>query len=262
MGKKKKPFIDKKSAHSFKVVHRSQRDPLQADEESSKHVLVPADPVHEAKASVDTSDKRKAEQRKFGVFFDDDYDYLQHLKERGDSSHHVLPDELNESDADQFKLPQDVFASKYEEDVGLLNRAAPLSGPQLDLDPDIVAALDSTDCSVNPEDLLEDDFVAMANKDDLSECNDEKEERNRRLASFLRYESANDVVVSDDEDEVDDQSEIDDEFTLKEDVGHSLNLSGDDMKSRFTEYSLTSSVMKRNEGMPCSCQRTRLIIIW
>jgi hypothetical protein len=70
------------------------------------------------------------------------------------------------------------------------------------------------------------------------------------------------VVVSDDEDEVDDQSEIDDEFTLKEDVGHSLNLSGDDMKSRFTEYSLTSSVMKRNEGMPCSCQRTRLIIIW
>jgi hypothetical protein len=29
------------------------------------------------------------------------------------------------------------------------------------LDPDIVAALDSTDCSVNPEDLLEDDFVAM-----------------------------------------------------------------------------------------------------
>jgi protein LTV1 len=54
--------------------------------------------VHEAKASVDTSDKRKAEQRKFGVFFDDDYDYLQHLKERGDSSHHVLPDELNESD--------------------------------------------------------------------------------------------------------------------------------------------------------------------
>lgn len=26
-------------------------------------------------------EKRKEEQRKFGVFFDDDYDYLQHLRE-------------------------------------------------------------------------------------------------------------------------------------------------------------------------------------
>ena len=42
-GKKKKQFIDKKSAHSFQLVHRSQKDPLQADEESSKHVLLPVD---------------------------------------------------------------------------------------------------------------------------------------------------------------------------------------------------------------------------
>lgn len=26
-------------------------------------------------------EERRAEQRKYGVFFDDDYDYLQHLKE-------------------------------------------------------------------------------------------------------------------------------------------------------------------------------------
>jgi hypothetical protein len=38
---KKKRFIDKKNAVSFRLVHRSQRDPLQADEESSKHVLLP-----------------------------------------------------------------------------------------------------------------------------------------------------------------------------------------------------------------------------
>lgn len=42
-GKKKKQFIDKKSAHSFHLVHRSQKDPLQADDESSKHVLLPVD---------------------------------------------------------------------------------------------------------------------------------------------------------------------------------------------------------------------------
>ena len=48
-GKRKKPFIDKKSAHSFQLVHRSQKDPLQADEESSKHVLLPLDSENQVK---------------------------------------------------------------------------------------------------------------------------------------------------------------------------------------------------------------------
>lgn len=32
------------------------------------------------------ADKRREEQRNFGVFFDDDYDYLQHLKEASSTS--------------------------------------------------------------------------------------------------------------------------------------------------------------------------------
>lgn len=39
--RKKKQFIDKKNAITFHLVHRSQKDPLQASEEASKHVLVP-----------------------------------------------------------------------------------------------------------------------------------------------------------------------------------------------------------------------------
>jgi len=35
----KKPFIDKKTARHYEVVHRSQRDPLLADENASKFVL-------------------------------------------------------------------------------------------------------------------------------------------------------------------------------------------------------------------------------
>ncbi|MED6282437.1 Protein ltv1 [Characodon lateralis] len=71
--RKKKSFIEKKKAVTFHLVHRSQRDPLAADEKAPQHVLLPA-------AKVDT-EKRREEQRQFGVFFDDDYDYLQHLKE-------------------------------------------------------------------------------------------------------------------------------------------------------------------------------------
>nr|KAF6506197.1 hypothetical protein HJG63_008000 [Rousettus aegyptiacus] len=71
--RKKKPFIEKKKAVSFHLVHRSQRDPLAADETAPQRVLLPTQKVND--------EERRAEQRKYGVFFDDDYDYLQHLKE-------------------------------------------------------------------------------------------------------------------------------------------------------------------------------------
>jgi len=71
MPKNKKQFIDKKSAVTFSLVHRSQHDPLQADEEASKGVLV----------SHMKKDERKEKEQKFGVYFDDDYNYLQHLRD-------------------------------------------------------------------------------------------------------------------------------------------------------------------------------------
>lgn len=58
---------------SFHLVHRSQRDPLAADETAPQRVLLPTQKIND--------EERRAEQRKYGVFFDDDYDYLQHLKE-------------------------------------------------------------------------------------------------------------------------------------------------------------------------------------
>ena len=38
---RKKKFIDKKNAVTFHLVHRSQRDPLQADDDAPQHVLMP-----------------------------------------------------------------------------------------------------------------------------------------------------------------------------------------------------------------------------
>ncbi|RVE76600.1 hypothetical protein OJAV_G00010050 [Oryzias javanicus] len=60
-------------------------------------------------------------------------------------------------------LPSSVFASEFEEEVGLLNKAAPISGPRLDMDPDIVAALDDDFDYENPSNILEDDFITKAN---------------------------------------------------------------------------------------------------
>lgn len=133
-------------------------------------MLVPIGDTQSAKFEKKKDDsKRKEEQRKYGIYFDDDYDYLQHLKdvntltaewERVDST----TSKINEShNAPKINLPSSVFASNVEEKVGLLNKAAPISGLQLDLDPDIVAAMDDDFDYDNPENQLEDNFMELAN---------------------------------------------------------------------------------------------------
>lgn len=179
---KTKKFIDKKNSVTFHLVHRSQKDPLIADETAPQRVLVPAGDTQAAKLekkNVDR-DKRKTEEQKYGIYFDDDYDYLQHLKdvdslttewERVDNA----PSKANEKkDEPKINLPSSVFESNVEEKVGLLNKAAPVSGLRLDLDPDIVAALDDDFDYDDPENQLEDNFLEIANAD--NEENDDSSE--------------------------------------------------------------------------------------
>lgn len=251
--RKKKSFIEKKKAVTFHLVHRSQRDPLAADEKAPQHVLLPA-------AKVD-AEKRREEQRKFGVFFDDDYDYLQHLKEPSGTSELVAAgpsyydrgssdfrDEGEENKVETVSkdipeatihLPSSVFASEFEEDVGLLNKAAPVSGPRLDMDPDIVAALDEDFDYDDPENMLEDDFIVKAN------CAD------GALDAEGGYDDDDDEWEdTDEEDDFDSEGGFSDDEHMEGGAhdGEFLFMN-EETKSRFTEYSLTSSVMRRNEQL-------------
>ncbi|XP_061685581.1 protein LTV1 homolog [Syngnathoides biaculeatus] len=245
--RKKKSFIDKKKAVSFHLVHRSQRDPLAADEKAPQHVLLPA-----VKADIE---KRREEQRNFGIFFDDDYDYLQHLKEASGQTEllaagpsarfHLRRDGNDEENAEEedaekeqvgheasIKLPSSVFASEFEEDVGLLNKAAPISGPRLDMDPDIVAALDEDFDYDDPDNALEDDFIAIAN-------------------SAKRAQPGNDDDDSWEDTDDDEDSEFDSDgaFSAEEGGAREFLFADEETRTRFTEYSMTSSVMRRNEQL-------------
>ncbi|XP_049577268.1 protein LTV1 homolog isoform X1 [Syngnathus scovelli] len=244
--RKKKSFIEKKKAVTFHLVHRSQRDPLAADEKAPQHVLLPA-----AKADVE---KRRAEQRDFGIFFDDDYNYLQHLKESSGQTEllaaepsprfHLRSDDGDgvENDADEkeqvvpavsIQLPSSVFASDFEEDVGLLNKAAPISGPRLDMDPDIVAALDEDFDFDDPDNMLDDDFIAKANIPNCAQ------------------------LGGDDDGDDDSWEDTDDDgsfgsggaFSDEEGGARELLFEDEETRTRFTEYSMTSSVMRRNEQL-------------
>lgn len=185
---KTKRFIDKKNSVTFHLVHRSQKDPLVADETAPQRVLVPAADAQVAKTekkSLD-SEKRKEEQQKYGIYFDDDYDYLQHLKDVNTLSvEWERVENTNDSKRDKsipkINLPSSVFASNVEEKVGMLNKAAPISGPQLDLDPDIIAAMDDDFNFDDPENQLEDNFMEMANAE-----NSDSEGSDKEYGNFIK----------------------------------------------------------------------------
>ncbi|XP_023223889.1 protein LTV1 homolog [Centruroides sculpturatus] len=237
MPTKKKKFIDKKKAVTFHLVHRSQKDPLQADETAPKHVLLQSS----SKETKTDYQKRKEQERKFGVYFDDDYDYLQHLKdvdlvpdwepvlERVRISNDEYQMEVKES---RLKLPSSVFQSTVEEKVGLLNKVVSIKGPRPDWDPDIVAALDDDFNFDDPENELDDDFITIANNVDSDEELTEGREGDDEMENF-------DDIPSDEA-----------EFQENDDFFDRHNsFIEEETRSRFTNYSLTSSNLPRSEQL-------------
>ncbi|KAI9486662.1 MAG: Low temperature viability protein-domain-containing protein [Benjaminiella poitrasii] len=103
----KKPFIDRKSAKHYHVVHRSQKDPLINDTEASDRVLQEVVPSNQLKHKTqeeidrvkakpkkltqDEIDQKIGQAAQYGIFFDDgEYDYMQHLKTIGGSTDAVF----------------------------------------------------------------------------------------------------------------------------------------------------------------------------
>jgi len=212
MGKKKRKF----TGVSFQLVHRSQRDPLVTDENAPQHVLEEIKPK---------TKPNREEQIKYGIYFDDDYDYLQHLKDPSQKLELVeVPKEIKQKKPEKgLNLPSSVFPSEVEEYDGVMNRA-PKSGLRLDLDPDVIAALDDDFDFDDPENMLEDDFILKANATpDGSDCEYEGDEEDLG-SDFGSYEMGS-------------QGGMEYDFPKEE------------TKSRFTNYSMTSSVIRRNDQL-------------
>eukprot|EP00040_Diaphanoeca_grandis_P001507 m.18701 g.18701 ORF g.18701 m.18701 type:complete len:500 (-) comp12169_c0_seq1:116-1615(-) len=276
MPKKKKQFIDKNDprTHSFSLVHRSQRDPLAADPDAPQVVLAPvavgdnvlpkiplvrSTPGASISKEVDYTEK--ANLADAGILFDDNYDYSQHLKERrpeDDTNVYaadpkalakVLEDkglppstgsDLGYEHGDALVLPSDMLASAHEEDIGILNLAAPHTGPRLDWDPEVIAALDDDFDFEDADNELQDDFMSMALND--TGVGQEGQGEDQEFDSDGTW-------VSDDEDD-----EFRDNLGVLENVDRigRNTFNNEDTKtekSRFTEYSMTSSILTRSEAM-------------
>lgn len=247
---KSKKFIDKKNSVTFQLVHRSQRDPLIADDDAPLRILRPLTDPQAGKHLKKDADKRKEELEKYGIHFDDDYDYMQHLRssekqstewERIENSNCSQKKEIDKT---KFNLPAKIFESAEEEKIGLLNRAIP-KGLQLDLDPDIVATFEDDYNHDNPEDSdcdFEEDFIALAGgvlkEGEIPEEDDE-------------YDEDEDEDDDDDDDDSCGHMEISDEEgdELGSLHGGQFTFRDEETRSRFTEYSMSSSVMRRNNQL-------------
>lgn len=142
-------------------MHRSQQDPLITDENAPKHVLleVSKNENPSSKAQLDP-EGRKKEQQTYGVYFDDDYDYLQHLRKVDDTETFYWAESNTSKTTDvknkqKITLPSSVFASHFEEEEGLLRRVDDRKSLRPDWDPDVIEALDDNFEHNNPENQLE-----------------------------------------------------------------------------------------------------------
>lgn len=275
---RKKPFIAPGEGVKFYLVNRSQKDPMYLDESLGDNVLVPADdnvnddlinqinglhlkPKLSQTEKEALKEKRIKEQQKFGVYYEDDYNYLQHLKEPKDLIDEEAEKEetmirvnnvlIKDEDAEEelakskqkLRLPASVFASRFEEDVGYFNQAAPNSDPKIGWDPEILEMLDE-DAEVDfedPDNFLEDDFFVKANSAETV-----KDKARNLKNKSLNVDDEGDEEYGSGEEFDSDEAENDDFF---DDYSESQSVRDFETKSRFSEYSMTSSVLKRSDNL-------------
>merc|ERR1712062_667395 len=196
--------------------------------------------------SKEEEKKRKEQEREFGVFYEDDYDYLQHLKSRkeveydfDDMDKFVMESGSKPVKESNLKLPDVVFASKEEEEIGLLNKAAPHKGPLLDWDPDIVETLD--------DDFKHETVFTLKDLEGLDENEEDNEDTEGDLDMILADAQDSDdhsFVDSDDYSDYDSDEALDEVGSLE---GGFSNFSDEETKSKFTNYSMSSSIIRPND---------------
>ncbi|KAK9762883.1 Protein ltv1 [Basidiobolus ranarum] len=263
----KKQFIDRKNARHFEVVHRSQRDPLAGDGETSTRVLREVVDLNVAKKenreerrlvtqeiteTEEERERRVGQAALYGVYFDDTkYDYTQHLRTIGENPDAVfvaapnkqekvkhsgiqfLDDDVQSISSRRerkvtFDLPQDVLPSEYELSTGLMNQSALPDGLQ-GLQPDMDPELRAVLEALDDEDCVEDGSI----DEDFIKALDEEGD----------YVEEYDDYYSDEEEDSTGWANV------RRYKKESYDSDEEDTRTIGTSFSMSSSVMFRNDKL-------------
>uniref|UniRef100_A0A0N5AKD5 Protein LTV1 homolog n=1 Tax=Syphacia muris TaxID=451379 RepID=A0A0N5AKD5_9BILA len=188
--KKKKAFIDKKNAETYLVIHRGQKFPTDFSEQETSQV---------------PPKKDYEEHIRCGIFFDDDYDYMQHLRDLNEVA------VLEKAEKFVSQKPKDDVPPPL--DLELQEKKIDYYAPDEEgFDPEVEAALEGKFDFDNPDNELEDDFILAANDGVLPSIACQK---NSLLQHRSRAESPSDDDIKSD-DSGDDVNSLEGEEPIEE----------------------------------------------
>jgi len=286
----KRHFIKPGSGSKFRLLNRSIRD-LEGYAEGAGHNVLA--PIEENYEDMDLEDLKEME-RDFGVNFDDDYNYMQHLKQRSaEATCWVSADNKSvisyapsmasrASRASRMsKMSRMSKASNISEKWFEGNQELPqgyfqeLAADQdeipFDWDPDVRAQLDGLDGEEIVENPPEeggdeefedfDNFIEKAmegaDEDDLEDhyeygMDPEHFGTGERIGDMDKNFALNRFINEGRDEEFeyegDDDRELDDEDDRRVEIDDRMS-TGSERKTRFTAYSMTSSIMHRSEKL-------------
>ncbi len=145
-------------------------------------------------------------------------------------------------------LPSSVFESEYEEDIGLLDRAVPRSGPLVGLDPDVLEVMETLDDAYEVEEVVHGkDLADVFGQEDGDDEEEEVEVEEGDLEDILA-----DIVKGEEEARNEEQEGEGEEYYDSDSDRFPFGGDDDDgfeTKSKFTEYSMSSAVVPRSEQL-------------
>eukprot|EP01129_Flabellula_baltica_P016375 TRINITY_DN8690_c0_g1_i1.p1 TRINITY_DN8690_c0_g1~~TRINITY_DN8690_c0_g1_i1.p1 ORF type:complete len:467 (+),score=146.82 TRINITY_DN8690_c0_g1_i1:47-1402(+) len=234
-GRKKKQFINKKNAITFDLVHRAQRDPLTYDESAPKMVLKPTGTGKDVSESsvggwnfpqfIQTDSVSSRQRGRHYSSEDDFYDYGKHMLPMGSGQSVFVGADGTVSD----NIPDLIFGSIKQEDVGYMTNVELEEVNSEDLDPELREAMENAEEGGD----LWDNFVEIANLSDSAALNDP--------SLVLREESEDDGMYGEEFDEFSLDDELD---QLDLDFAVHFDFSIDDDYEEYVPYSAPKGPVK------------------
>lgn len=263
-----KSIFRQPGAQHFQVLHRSLRDPLTNDENASSHVLASMPRRGQKSQAV------VQEEVEHGIGYEDDYDYLQHLRTIGTEREAVFvtADKTQQKKSqrdeqqsqlthtqDGIALPPEALPSKEERDyaemLGIPDRPF---GLQPAMDPKLREVLEALedDAYVGAKQEDDEDFFEslMGDDDDVAEGDEyaaSEEEEDQRTGWEKHMDQfkvpAPVGTASDSEEELD--SEAGDTVAELRQTSASRRPARGAVSAQGSAFSMSSSAMFRNEGL-------------
>lgn len=250
-------------AQHFQVLHRSLRDPLANDESASSHVL---SEIPKRGTAAQKSQAAVEEEVEHGIHYEDDYDYLQHMRTIGTEREAVfVPSNTQQKrqksqlqGQDGIALPAEALPSQgeerdYAEMLGIPDRPW---GLQPEMDPGLREVLEALEdeAYVGPTDQQEhdEDFFESLMGDEGGSDFDEETQVDTRTGwekHMDQFKAAPPLDACSDDDEDfgseagDTVADLQQSMSKRKPRGAAASTIPD------SAFSMSSSAMFRNEGL-------------